>query len=205
MPPLPPRRNGLSTRQFAWIFGGLLALLTLFQLAQHRPQRFEPPPSGTVAEIGGDETTAHGQARRQDRSFAPEPDSNVPASVADTSAAKVYAYVDQMPQPPGGMDGLLQYIGKNVHYPAEALDSHVEGKVYVNFTVGPDGRVRDVRVAKGIGAGCDEEAARVIRQMPRWQPGRHNGQLVSVSYTIPVTFTITTPSFLRFLDKFFHA
>ncbi|GAB2946927.1 hypothetical protein GCM10027048_09920 [Hymenobacter coalescens] len=205
MPPTPPPRRGLSPRVFAWIFGLLLIAFTSFQMAQNRLQHPEPPPSSTVAEIGGDETTAHGQARRQDGSSAPGLDFNVSASVADTSAAKVYAYVDQMPQPPGGMDGLMQYLNKNIQYPAEALDHHVEGKVYINFSIDPTGHVRDVRVAKGIGAGCNEEAVRVISQMPRWQPGLHNGQAVGVSYTIPVAFTINTPSFLRLLDKIFHA
>jgi periplasmic protein TonB len=110
--------------------------------------------------------------------------------VEDVVEAKVYTYVEQMPQPPGGMEGLMQYLGKNIKYPALALRNQVEGKVFVNFVVGPNGQISDVKVTKGIGAGCDEEAVRVISKMPAWSPGKQNGRAVSVSYTVPVTFTI---------------
>lgn len=103
------------------------------------------------------------------------------------------------------MPGLQQYLGQRIQYPSKALREDVQGKVFVNFTIGPDGSVRDVRVAQGIGAGCDEEAVRVIRQMPRWRPGSQQGRPVSVMYTIPVTFTLNQPAFLRFFDKLFHA
>ncbi|WP_227607513.1 energy transducer TonB [Hymenobacter translucens] len=103
---------------------------------------------------------------------------------------KVYTYVEQMPVPPGGMDALLQYISKNIKYPAMALRNQVEGKVFVAFVVGPDGAVSDVKVQKGIGGGCDEEAVRVIKGLPRWAPGKQNGRPVSVSFTVPVTFAI---------------
>ena len=95
-----------------------------------------------------------------------------------------------LPQPPGGMEGLMQYLGKNIKYPSLALRNQVEGKVFVNFVVGPSGQITDVKVTKGIGSGCDEEAVRVIKNMPAWAPGKQNGRAVSVSYTVPVTFTI---------------
>jgi len=103
---------------------------------------------------------------------------------------KVYNYVEQMPEPPGGMGALLQYIGKNIKYPAMALRNQVEGKVFVNFVVGPDGTISGVKIQKGIGAGCDEEAMRVIKGLPKWTPGKQNGRAVSVSFTVPVTFAI---------------
>ncbi|MBC6991392.1 energy transducer TonB [Hymenobacter jejuensis] len=103
---------------------------------------------------------------------------------------KVYTYVEQMPTPPGGMEALLQYIGKNIKYPAMALRNQVEGKVFVAFVVGPDGAISNVTVQKGIGGGCDEEAVRVIKGLPRWTPGKQNGRAVSVSFTVPVTFAI---------------
>lgn len=112
------------------------------------------------------------------------------AAVAEVVKETVYTYVEQMPQPPGGMEGLMQYLGKNIKYPALALRNQVEGKVFVNFVVGPSGQITNVTVTKGIGAGCDEEAVRVISKMPAWSPGKQNGRAVSVSYTVPVTFTI---------------
>ncbi|TGE17228.1 energy transducer TonB [Hymenobacter elongatus] len=103
---------------------------------------------------------------------------------------KVYTYVEQMPTPPGGMAGLLAYLGKTIKYPALALRNQVEGKVFISFVVGPTGNITDVKLTKGIGAGCDEEAIRVIKAMPNWTPGKQNGRPVSVSYTVPVTFAI---------------
>ncbi|WP_286130621.1 energy transducer TonB [Solirubrum puertoriconensis] len=110
--------------------------------------------------------------------------------VEEVVEQKVYTYVEQMPTPPGGMEGLMQYLGKNIKYPPLALRNQVEGKVFVNFVVGQNGEISNVTVTKGIGAGCDEEAVRVIKGMPAWTPGKQNGRAVSVSYTVPVTFTI---------------
>ena len=110
--------------------------------------------------------------------------------VKEVIDTKVYNYVEQMPEPPGGMGALLQYIGKNIKYPAMALRNQVEGKVFVNFVVGPDGAISGVKIQKGIGAGCDEEAMRVIKGLPKWTPGKQNGRNVSVSFTVPVTFAI---------------
>ncbi|GAA3947442.1 TonB family protein [Hymenobacter algoricola] len=110
--------------------------------------------------------------------------------VAEVVENKVYTYVEQMPVFPGGQEALLKYIAQNIKYPALALRNQVEGKVFIAFVVGPDGQVSDVKIQKGIGAGCDEEASRVIKNLPKFAPGKQNGRAVSVSYTVPVTFAI---------------
>lgn len=110
--------------------------------------------------------------------------------VEEVVEQKVYQYVEQMPVFPGGQEALLQYIAKNIKYPPLALRNQVEGKVFIAFVVGPEGQVTDVKVQKGIGAGCDEEASRVIKNLPKFAPGKQNGRAVSVSYTVPVTFAI---------------
>ncbi|MCC3155857.1 TonB family protein [Hymenobacter sp. 15J16-1T3B] len=173
MPATPPPRRGLSTRHFAWIFGGLLLLLTIYQMVQHRPQRFEPPPSGTTAEIGGN--------------APPAPMPNALPEQPAVRDARIYTYVEQMPQPPGGQAGLLQYLAKNLKLPAAALRDEVAGKVMVRFVVYPDGHLDDFEVTKGLTSAVDEEAVRVLRQMPAWTPGKQNGRAVSVYYTVPVT------------------
>lgn len=99
----------------------------------------------------------------------------------------------------------MQYLGQNIRYPDEALRQAVEGKVFVNFTIGSDGYARNVLVIRGIGAGCDEEAVRVIRRMPPWTPGRQRGRLVSVSYTVPITFSIDKPSFQSLFKRLFQS
>ncbi|WP_246558817.1 energy transducer TonB [Hymenobacter piscis] len=111
-------------------------------------------------------------------------------AVEEVVTNKPYTYVEQMPVFPGGQEALLQYIAKNIKYPAMALRNQVEGRVFIKFVVGPDGAVTNVEVQKGIGAGCDEESMRVIKNLPRFTPGKQNGRAVSVYYTVPVTFAI---------------
>ncbi|WP_261990433.1 energy transducer TonB [Hymenobacter sp. BT188] len=112
------------------------------------------------------------------------------AAVAEVVDTKVYTYVEQMPQFPGGNDAIVGAIQKAIKYPALALRNQVEGKVFVNFTVNPQGEVTDVKITKGIGAGCDEETVRAVKTLPRFAPGKQNGRAVSVSFTVPVTFAI---------------
>ena len=84
-----------------------------------------------------------------------------------------------------------KYLGANIHYPAEARRNNIQGRVEVKFIVDKHGRVRDVTVAKGIGGGCDEEAIRVVKKMPRWKPGEQFGKKVAVYYTLPINFKLT--------------
>jgi protein TonB len=109
-------------------------------------------------------------------------------SVVDTS--KVYTYVEQMPEPPGGHEGLMRYLAKSLKYPPKARPDQVAGNVFVRFVIRRDGKITNVAVLKGLGPGYDAEAVRAIRRMPAWTPGRQNGQLVNVSYTLPVTVLI---------------
>lgn len=102
--------------------------------------------------------------------------------------AKPYISVEVMPTFMGGDAALVRYLRKNLRFPAPALREGVSGRVFVSFTVAPSGDITDVEVLKGLGFGTEEEAARVIRQMPPWQPGRQNGQNVAVRYTLPITF-----------------
>lgn len=110
--------------------------------------------------------------------------------VEEVVANKVYTYVEQMPVFPGGMPGLSNYLQASLRYPAEAARQQVEGRVFVKFVVGTDGRVVQPEIVKGIGAGCDEEVLRVVRALPLFEPGKQNGRLVQVYYTVPVTFSL---------------
>jgi len=117
-----------------------------------------------------------------------------PAAGEEVVTDKVYTYVEQMPVFPGGQSGLVNYIQASLRYPAEAAQKQVEGKVFVKFTVEPSGKAINPEIIKGLGAGCDEEVLRVIRVLPPFEPGKQNGRTVSVSYTVPVTFSLqTTP------------
>ena len=99
-------------------------------------------------------------------------------------------FAEQMPEFPGGDDALMGYLQRNIKYPSFALENEIEGVVMVNFVVNADGSISKVNVTKGIKGGCDEEAARVVRNMPKWKPGKQGGQPVPVYFDVPVNFKI---------------
>lgn len=103
---------------------------------------------------------------------------------------EVFEQVDENPEYPGGFEALIKYIGDNLKYPKEAADAKTEGKVFVKFIIQKDGSVGNVEVLKGIGYGCDEEAMRVVRAMPKWNPGKQNGEPVNVFFTMPFKFLL---------------
>ena len=105
---------------------------------------------------------------------------------------KVYTYVEQMPQLPGGggNGAIVAAIQKATKYPPLALRNQVEGRIFVSFTVNAQGDVSDVKVVKGLGSGLDEETVRAVKTLPKFIPGKQNGRAVSVSFTVPITFKI---------------
>ena len=102
----------------------------------------------------------------------------------------VYQIVEEMPSFPGGDRKLMEYIAKNINYPQEAKDKGIQGRVFVGMVVEKDGSVGEVKVLRGIGGGCDEEAVRVIKALPKWTPGKMKGEPVPVSYQIPINFKL---------------
>lgn len=107
-----------------------------------------------------------------------------------SSNSKASSLVEEMPEFPGGIEALLNYLQKNIKYPSHARDKNVQGRVYINFIVGKKGKILFPYVARGIGGGCDEEALRVIRNMPHWKPGKQNGKPVAVRFNLPVKFSL---------------
>ena len=108
-----------------------------------------------------------------------------------TENDSIYQIVDEMPQYPGGEKAMMEYVAKNVKYPQEAKDKDIAGRVFVGFVVEKDGSISNVKVLRGIGGGCDEEAVRVISSMPKWKPGIKDGKPVRVSYMMPLNFKLT--------------
>ena len=102
----------------------------------------------------------------------------------------VYQIVEQMPEFPGGVKALMQYVADHIKYPEEAKKAGVYGRVFVGFVVEPDGSLSGFKVLRGIGYGCDEEAVRVVKSLPKWKPGMHRGEAVRVSYQIPIVFKL---------------
>ncbi len=101
---------------------------------------------------------------------------------------KVFDVVDEMPEFPGGMQALIQYLTNTVKYPEESESKGEQGRVICTFVVEADGKVSNTMIAKGVTPALDKEAERVVRSMPNWTPGKLNGQNVRVKYTLPVTF-----------------
>jgi len=105
-------------------------------------------------------------------------------------AKEVFTVIEQQPEFPGGLAELYKYLAQSIRYPAEARKAGITGRVFVRFVVSANGEIRSPRILKGIGGGCDEEAVRVISQMPRWRSGQQNGQPVAVEYTLPIQFEL---------------
>ena len=108
----------------------------------------------------------------------------------DEETSSVFISVQRMPSFPGGDAARKKYLAKNLKYPAQAVEDGIEGTVYVNFVVKMNGSLADIKILHGIGGGCNEEALRVVKKMPAWNPGYQNGRNVPVRYTLKVDFKI---------------
>lgn len=106
------------------------------------------------------------------------------------SQARVYEELEDMPSFPGGPDALMKWLNNNVKYPVQAQENGVQGRVIVSFVVGTDGRIDEAEVVRSVDPYLDREALRVVKSMPRWIPGRQNGECVRVRYNIPIAFRL---------------
>ena len=112
------------------------------------------------------------------------------APLLETSEKGVFAQVEQMPHFAGGDKALMEFLAQNVRYPKEAVDSGWQGRVVVSFIVEKDGSLSEIKTVKSVKPVLDEEAVRVVNAMPKWTPGKHNGNAVRVKYNIPVSFRL---------------
>jgi protein TonB len=113
------------------------------------------------------------------------------ASTSTTPAStEPFIAVEKMPEFAGGQAALLRYLRQHLRYPSSALAAGVGGRVFMSFVVGADGSISEVTILKGLGYGLDEEAQRVVRQMPAWVPGYQSKHAVPVRFTLPITFAI---------------
>ena len=103
---------------------------------------------------------------------------------------EVLKFAEQMPEFNGGFLAMQKYLQKNIRYPQAALHMGTTGIVYVEFVIETDGAITDAKVIRGIGDGCDEEALRAVTNMPKWVPGKQNGQEVRVRTTVPIKFEL---------------
>ncbi len=97
----------------------------------------------------------------------------------------------EKPRYPGGDSELKKYLSLSLHYPNPALEQKIEGEVMIGFLIDVEGYISDIKIIKGIGYGCDEEAMRVVKEMPQWEPARIKGKAIKVAYRLPVVFELS--------------
>lgn len=112
-------------------------------------------------------------------------DNNVPATKDEP-----YTTVEEMPRFPGGDRGMMEYIASNLKYPEVAVKNQTEGRAVVRFVVSETGNVTDVSMVRNLSPECDAEAMRVVREMPKWTPGKQGGKAVAVYYTLPIEYKL---------------
>ena len=108
----------------------------------------------------------------------------------ETDTVSVSWHTDEKPSYPGGDGSMMSYLAENVKYPLVAAENGVQGRVVVEFIVEKDGSLSDVKVKRGVDPSLDREAVRVVKSMPRWNPGKKDGQPVRVRFSVPVTFRL---------------
>src|SRR5699024_6592351 len=105
--------------------------------------------------------------------------------------SKTYSFVEKMPQFKGGRDSLMSYLSRNIKYPKKARENNIQGTIVVKFIVHKDGSISDVKtIGKKKGGGLEQEAVRVVKEMPKWIPGEKDGKKVRVEYSLPIRFTL---------------
>lgn len=102
----------------------------------------------------------------------------------------IFTVVEDMPMFPGGKEAMYKYLGENITYPSEAKKDSISGTVYVTYVVEKDGSVSNIRLLRGVREDLDNEAMRVIKEMPKWTPGKQRGKAVRVQYNLPIKFVL---------------
>jgi protein TonB len=110
--------------------------------------------------------------------------------VQEEKKPEIFSHVEVPPSFPGGEKELMKWLTENINYPVIAAEQGIQGRVILRFVVGPDGSVGNVEVQRSLDPSCDKEAVRVVKKMPRWIPGKQNGNAVYVYYTLPVLFKL---------------
>ena len=159
---------------------------------EQKPQPVEMPKQTTQLEIVQDDVEVEDIEINAEVDQQEVIEEYVPVEVEEEEVVEqeIFQIVEEMPAFPGGEAKLMEYVAKNIKYPQIARETGIQGRVFVGFVVEPDGSVSNVKVLRGIGGGCDEEAMRVVKSMPKWKPGKQRGKAVRVSYMLPVNFKL---------------
>lgn len=167
--------------------------------------RFPPPVVVPAEEVRDEEPPTVEELKVADpgqKTIAGDPDAEIridepvgeapkEAAVTEDNSIKDFASVEVLPEFQGGMKGWAKYLENNLKYPLMARENNITGRVIMSFVVEKNGQLTDIKVLRGIGGGCDEEAVRVFKKSPTWKPGIQNGRPVRVAYTMPILFQIS--------------
>ena len=151
----------------------------------------EPPTVKELAVADPGQKDQKGDPNAEIRIDEPVGNSDI-KQVVEADPNQIFTSVEQVPEFPGGLDKFGAYLGKSIRYPAVARENGTQGRVIVTFVVERDGSLTDIKVTRGIGSGCDEEAVRVLKNSPKWKPGIQNGRPVRVQYSVPISFTLAS-------------
>ena len=115
---------------------------------------------------------------------------DIPEEEEEPEVEQIFDVVEEQASFPGGLQAMMEFLGKNTKYPEMARENGIQGRVYIQFVVYKDGSIKDVKVMKGRHATLDKEAVRVVKSMPKWVPGKQRGKSVNSRFTLPVKFKI---------------
>ncbi|HPE86232.1 MAG: energy transducer TonB [Bacteroidia bacterium] len=158
-----------------------------------KPPPPKPPPTTTVLNIVEDDVEIEDELIIDvEADEALEIEEYIPIEVEEEEVVEeeIFLVVENQPEFPGGEAARLKYLSENIEYPQMAKESGIQGIVYVTFVVEPNGSISNVAILRGIGGGCDEEAVRVVQNMPSWKPGKQRGRPVRVRFNMPIKFTL---------------
>lgn len=166
----------------------------MLEVLKDPPHEELPPPVEDLEKANPGQETIEGTGPEEAAIIAPPEDlpvsENTKPAEVEAKAPEIFEKVEIDPQFAGGNEGLRTFLTKNLHYPSPAQRSNIQGRVYLTFTVEPDGSLSNINVIRGIGFGCDEEAIRVMKLMPKWKPGKQSGRAVRVKFTMPIVFAL---------------
>ena len=165
----------------------------IIPISEQRKQPPPPPPPPPVVEleiVDNDADVEEAEVQSSEANEETVVEYQPPAPEEETNEADVFTIVEDMPLFPGGDAALLRYIATNIKYPQIARENGIQGTVFVAFVVNEKGVVTDPKILRGIGGGCDEEAIRVIKTLPKYTPGMQRGKPVKVQFQIPIKFNL---------------
>ena len=156
----------------------------------NQPAHVTPAPVALPEPVQAEAATQPVEAEAVPEAVEVNTEEQAPLNAEPQSDNKVYNSVEQMPRFPGGEVGMMKYLQENIKYPPEAAKNDIEGRVIVQFIIDKTGQVGEVKVVRPISEELDAEAVRVVKTLPKFEPGRQDGEAVAVWSTLPISFKL---------------